>query len=319
MTNFKTDIKQLFYLSKRHFVVFMKDKVSFFFSLLSPLLVLVVFLLFLQKMQTDSIIDNAVGVTNVKEYANWLTVNWAVCGILGVSCITVTLGTSSRIVDDKVNNVDYLFKASPIKKSTLIASYILSTFFTSFVINTVFYLVILSYLAIVKAFFLSMGLVFYGFLIIICSILSSATIFILIVSFFNKVNQVAIFSTLIGTGIGFLIGAYIPLWSMPTFLQKIVLFIPGFYSVGLFKKVFMFGVINKINNANSSFYNAIKDKYTTETDFFGKIVPDWAMFLVLVLTSIIFFVIFISINGKQFGYRNKTLKIKINKTEEFRR
>ncbi|AZZ65455.1 hypothetical protein DMC14_001465 [Metamycoplasma phocicerebrale] len=315
--NFKTNLKQLFHLSKRHFVVFMKDKVSFFFSLLSPLLVLVLFLLFLQKVQTNEIISKVPSVPEINNYANWLTLSWASCGILAVSCITVTLGASTRIVDDKINNVDYLFKASPIKKSTLIASYILATFFTSFIINLVFYFVILSYLAISKAFFISAALVFYGILIIIISILSSATMFILILSFFTKHNQVAIFSSIIGSTIGFLVCAYIPLWVLPDFLQKFVLFVPGFYSASLFKKVFLYGTLEKIKTQSLPTYNAFKDKYSYNTDFFGYNMPDWVMFLVLILTSIIFFSIFVAISSKRFGYKPITIKIKTKETNDF--
>ena len=48
------NFKQLIHLSNRHFLVFMKDKLALFFSLLGPLVVILVFLLFLKNIQVDA-------------------------------------------------------------------------------------------------------------------------------------------------------------------------------------------------------------------------------------------------------------------------
>ncbi|MGP1451568.1 MAG: ABC transporter permease [Metamycoplasmataceae bacterium] len=323
----KLDFIQLFHLSKRHFLSFIKDKFTLLFSLISPLIVLLLFILFLKNVQISNFTNNFTeGIfkqhaSDVQTLATQISLNWMFSGLMSVSIITITLGIAGKSVDDKISGIDYTFKAAPIKKHILLASYILSTIFTSMIINTILYFVIIIYLVIAKAYFISVLYLFYGLLVILVSVISASTIFILIVSFLTKNSQVSIFNTVIGVVAGFVVGAYIPLSLLPNFVQKSTLFIPGTYSVGLFKKIFMQSTIDHVKSFVDSWdeyskrrmINILVTYYGSDTFFFGYKLKDYVMFLVLLGSSILFFSLFITLKHKSFGITNKQKQIIKNK------
>lgn len=312
------DLKQLFYLAKRHFKVFASDKLSFGFSFLSPMIVFLLFILFLYNVQVEGLKSHFIGnpfITDIDKIARIITSNWMICAMISVSVITISISVSAKIVDDKVNNVDYLFKASPIKKGIVISSYLLSAFFSSFIINFTFYCLTIIYLIINHALYLSFVSFLYGILIIICGVLSSVAIFLFIYSFLTKTTQVVAVTTILSTLVGFLIGAYIPLSVMPSFVRKIVSFVPGFYSTSLFKKVYFKGVFEEILKTNNGYeenlVKAIKNNLTYDTKFFDSIlINDYVSIIILLVMSGIFLGLTIIVKTREFKYRKQKAVIK---------
>ena len=75
--------------------------------------------------------------------------------------------------------------------------------------------------------------------VVILAVLASASMVLLLVSFFKTSNAFAAASTVIGTLLGFLAGIYIPIGSLPDYLQTIVKFFPVSHSAALFRQVLM--------------------------------------------------------------------------------
>lgn len=97
----------LYYLVKRHFKVFWKNHTLVLFSLMVPLVVLVVYVIFLRPMevsQLDAAIKEGLGFEFDPENATkealelvhkirGIADEWMIAGVLSVSCITVALNT----------------------------------------------------------------------------------------------------------------------------------------------------------------------------------------------------------------------------------
>lgn len=69
-------------LVKRNIKLYMKDKMTVFFSLLAPIIVLVLYILFLGDLQVQNImatIGDAVSETEVRALVN----NWMISGVMG--------------------------------------------------------------------------------------------------------------------------------------------------------------------------------------------------------------------------------------------
>ena len=101
------NFKQLIHLANRHFLVFIKDKLTLFFSLLGPLIVILVFLLFLKNIQVDAVLGylRKIGIhgsgSNMKKEITKLVLNDMFGGVVATSIITVSFATCSKVVDDK--------------------------------------------------------------------------------------------------------------------------------------------------------------------------------------------------------------------------
>ena len=99
---FEDDMFALGSIVKRCLKMFLKDGMSVFFSLLAPLIVFLLYVLFLADIQVDTVTSAfpegfEASKTLVKSFVD----NWMVSGVLGVACITVSLSANSIMVQDK--------------------------------------------------------------------------------------------------------------------------------------------------------------------------------------------------------------------------
>jgi len=212
------------------------------FSVLAPIIVLLIYILFLGDLQVESIsgmlgeygLEGVLQKSDIQALIN----NWMIAGVMGVSCVTVAINANIVMVRDKMNGSINDILASPVKRWVIYASYIISCFLITFCICLIVLLLSIVYLAATGGLMLS----FVDFLSIfgstILSTLSSAFLATLICSFTKSTGTLAALNGIFGTAMGFLIGAYLPFSMMPKFMQYMACFIPGTYSAGLFRNFF---------------------------------------------------------------------------------
>ena len=83
----------LLQLVRRNILNYLRDKASVFFSFLSVIIIILMYILFLGKMQ----IDNLEGAFEGVEGVGWLVSSWIMAGFLTVSIITVPLGALGNL------------------------------------------------------------------------------------------------------------------------------------------------------------------------------------------------------------------------------
>lgn len=296
------NFKQLLHLANRHFLVFIKDKLTLFFSLLGPLIVILVFLLFLKNIQVDAVLGylRKIGIhgsgSNIKKEITKLVLNDMFGGVVATSIITVSFATCSKVVDDKISGVSRLYMASPIKSSILTGSYILAAFFTSFVINLTVYFISIIVLAATGAFYMTIADVFINIALIFFGVMSATTIFIVLVEGLTKATQVTTLGSIIGATSGFFLGAYVPLSQLGNFVQKAVLMLPGTYTVNVLKEGYLKKAVVEVSKKIGDTNGALREVFDWKLKYFNdNEVPIYASFLVLILSSLIFFIAYVLI------------------------
>lgn len=296
------NFKQLIHLANRHFLVFIKDKLTLFFSLLGPLIVILVFLLFLKNIQVDAVLGylRKIGIhgsgSNIKKEITKLVLNDMFGGVVATSIITVSFATCSKVVDDKISGVSRLYMASPIKSSILTGSYILAAFFTSFVINLAVYFISIIVLAATGAFYMTIADVFINIALIFFGVMSATTIFIVLVEGLTKATQVTTLGSIIGATSGFFLGAYVPLSQLGNFVQKAVLMLPGTYTVNVLKEGYLKKAVVEVSKKIGDTNGALREVFDWKLKYFNdNEVPTYASFLVLILSSLIFFIAYVLI------------------------
>lgn len=275
----------------RNIKLYLKDKMTVFFSVLAPVIVLLIYILFLGKMQADSIVEMLKGT----EYADALTFeqavaivnNWMISGVMGVSCITVALNANIIMVRDRQNGAVNDIIASPVKRWVLYLSYIISCFVITFSICFIVLMLSICYLAGTGGLFMSFG----DFLVIVCitifSTLSSSFFVVLICGFVKTTSAMSALNGVFSAAIGFLIGAYLPFSMLPDYMQYIACFIPGTYSAGLFRNFFMHGIVNHIQIPPVASLDNLINSYFN-LNFFGHTITQGWMVLVLLLSIVLF-------------------------------
>lgn len=119
-------------LLQRNVKIFLRDRGAVFFSLLSMLIVLVLMLLFLGSMNSDTIVrlletyggvrDDAADRAN----ADHLVLVWALAGILLVNCVTVTMTVMGNLINDEEEGKLASFYIAPVSRARIAQGYILS-------------------------------------------------------------------------------------------------------------------------------------------------------------------------------------------------
>ena len=122
-------------LIKRNVKLFFKDKGMLFTSLITPLILLVLYITFLGNVYKSSFTTNIPEFIKIEDsLINGLVGGQLVSSLLSVSCITVAFCSNFLMVQDKVSGVKKDLDITPVKKSTLALSYYISTFISTFVI-----------------------------------------------------------------------------------------------------------------------------------------------------------------------------------------
>ncbi len=275
----------------RNLKIFLKDKANIFFALLSPLIVLGLYILFLGRIQTDGLLSalQEMGVSGGEKEIRSFADCWMLSGVMASACITVPLCACGVMVQDRNRGIRADLAASPVPGWMPPAAYFFSVVAAGLIIGFAVLVICLVWLAATGSWFLSVTdvLVLLGTLAL--SVLSSSTLLVFVVGFLRTEGAFTGLNVILGTVIGFLIGAYMPLSVFPTSVQYVTLFVPGSYSAGIFRNCFMNGALDNIaQNISPAFADALASQYALKLNFFGTDMPAWVMAIVLGATVLLF-------------------------------
>ena len=109
-----------FILIKRNIKLFFKDKGMFFTSLITPAILLVLYVTFLGNVYRDSFTSNLPNSLKLSEsIIEGLVGGQLISSILAVSCVTVAFCSNFLMVQDKANGTIRDLRISPVKSATL--------------------------------------------------------------------------------------------------------------------------------------------------------------------------------------------------------
>lgn len=169
-------------------------------------------------------------------------------------------------------------------------------------------------LAATGAFYMTVADVFINIALIFFGVLSASTIFIVIVERLTKATQVSTLGAIIGATSGFFLGAYVPLSQLGNFIRKAVLLLPGTYTVNVLKEGYLRRAVDEVAKKIGDTHGVIREIFDWKLKYFNdKEVPIYASFLVLILSSIIFFIAYILI--KKFAVRTNRKNTKDKKVQ----
>ena len=124
-----------FILIKRNIKLFFKDKGMFFTSLITPAILLVLYVTFLGNVYRDSFTSNLPDSLKLSEdIIEGLVGGQLISSILAVSCVTVAFCSNFLMVQDKANGTIRDLRISPVKSATLSLSYYVATLFSTLII-----------------------------------------------------------------------------------------------------------------------------------------------------------------------------------------
>lgn len=302
----KAEFKKLTYLTSRNIKLYFKDKMTFLVSLITPLILLVLFIAFLKSTYESSLISITQGFNLDQKLIDAFTGGWLFSSVLATSCITVAF-CSGIMVIDKINRANIDFMVSPVKKSTLQLSYVLANLFSTLIVTFVLLVVGLVYLACVGFYisFVDLLLIIFG---IVVTSLFGTLLANIIWTFTYSQGVVSGVCTLVSALYGFICGAYMPINTMGAGMQGFVSLLPGTYATVLFRQGFLNGVLKEMGKTlPNEMIEGIASGFDVKMSFFGHDVSTLALILVITISTLVLLGIFLLINS----LRKKQLKKRI--------
>ena len=284
-------------LIKRNIKLFFKDKGMFFTSLITPVILLVLYLTFLGNVYRDIFTSSLPEGINLSEkLINGLVGGQVMSSILAVSCVTIAFCSNFLMVQDKTTNTIKDLKISPVKSSTLSLSYYIATLISTLIICFAAMGICLIYMAIV-GWYLSFMDVLFLFFDIILLVLFGTALSSIINFFLSSQGQISAVGTIISAGYGFICGAYMPIRTMGQGMQYFVSLLPGTYATVLFRQGFLNSVLNRMRETlPQGMINGIASGFDVKMSFFGHDVSTLALILVISISTIVLLGVFLFIN-----------------------
>ena len=285
-------------LIKRNTKLFFKDKGMFFTSLITPLILLVLYATFLGNVYEQSFTSALPDTLNIpQKLIDGCVGGQLISSILAVSCVTVAFCSNMLMVQDKANGSIKDFTVSPIKPSKLALGYYFSTLISTLIICLAATAVCLCYVAAV-GWYLSAGDVLLLILDVFLLVMFGTALSSIINFFLSTQGQISAVGTVISSGYGFICGAYMPISQFSETLQKIISFLPGTYGTSLVRNHAMRGVFAEMSAQGfpKEVIEAIKDSIDCNLYFFDNKVGIYAMYIVLALSVAMLIAVYIFMN-----------------------
>ncbi len=291
-------MKTFFAVTKRNIKVFFKDKGMFFASLITPILMLVLYATFLAEVYRNSFNSSLPDFVSVSEKI----INGTVAGelfssILAVCCVTVAFCSNTLIAADKVSGARKDFLITPVKKSIISLSYYVGTLLATFIVISVAMCACFIYIA-VKGWFLTFGDVMLLILDVFLVSLFGTAFSCIINSFLKTQGQISAVGTVISAGYGFICGAYMPISTFGSGLQKTISLLPGTYGTSLIRNHALRGVFEAMSKEGfpPEVIERIKDSVDCNLKFFGHAVTIPAMYAIVCVSIAVLIGVYVLIN-----------------------
>lgn len=277
MNSLKRNFNSYKGMTARNIKVYMKDRMAIVLSMLTQIIVLGLYLLFLKSNYVDAINSYLVGAENLISDADIeaLVNSWLIAGVIGTSVVTVALNSLSVMVSDKQEKIDFDYNATPAKPHIIILSYFSGAVVSTFLISSILLTAGLALLAMGGLFLYTATDIILLYAIVLLGSISGSIILMLFVSFFKKNSTLSSFGILISVAIGFIIGAYMPVSQFGESVQTAVNLVPGSHIAGLLRNVLMTPAIENISDAlggidNGMFAEEINSTFTLNLNIFGE-------------------------------------------------
>ncbi len=286
-------------LVKRNSKLFFRDKGLFFVSLITPLILLVLYITFLGNLYRtsfeaglpmeymdipDDVIDGLVG-------------GQLFSSLLSVCCITIAFCSNMLMVQDKITGAKNDFLITPVKKSQLALSYYVSTFISTFAICVFAFVCCVIYVACV-GWFLNFTDILLILLDIFMLVMFGTALSSIINHFLSSQGQISAVGSIVSSCYGFICGAYMPISNFSEGLRNVVSFLPGTYGTSLLRNHTMGGAIAELENLGvpENVVDSLKDAVDCNIYCFGEKVSMGTMYGILIGSIILLVGVYVLIN-----------------------
>lgn len=292
-------MKTVYFLTRRNCRLFFKDKGMFFSSLITPIILLVLYATFLAKIYRDSFVS-AVPPGLVSDSLIDATVAaQLISSLLAVICVTVAFCANLISINDKASGAIRDLTVTPVRHSALAVGYFAAAAIVTLIVTLTTFAVCLIYLAFI-GWYMSVADVFLLLLDVLLLTLFGTALSSCVNFGLSTNGQASAVGTIVSAGYGFICGAYMPMSGFGTGLQRVLSFLPGTYGTCLIRNHAMAGVLREMRDTAGfpdEVLKGIRDSIDCNLSFFGTQVTLPAMYLILTGATLLLVGLYILLNA----------------------
>ena len=251
-----------------------KDKGMLFTSMITPVILIVLYATFLAKVFKDSFTAAIPDMITISDkLINGTVVAQLTASLMAVSCITVTFCVNLTMVQDKANGTRKDFNVAPVSKEKIYLGYFLSTVANSLMVNALAFVLCLGYL-LKMGWYMNTADILWVLFDMILLVLFGSTLSSIISFPLTTQGQLSAVGTIVSAGYGFICGAYMPISNFGPGLQKALSYLPSTYATSLIKNHMLHGVFREMERKNypDEMVEAIRDTLDCNPVFHGNVV-----------------------------------------------
>jgi multidrug/hemolysin transport system permease protein len=282
---------------RRNLRLFFRDRAAVFFSLLSALILIGLYGLFLGNQQVDALQARLPHASSGEIRA--FVVAWVFAGVAMITTLTTSLSSLSQLVEDAATGRFRDFLVSPVRRLELILGYLLSGFIISVLVTSVTVVVGQLYLAITGGSVMTplQMLTCFGYICLSSGAFVAISAFA--VTFVPSPQAFTAVATIVGTLVGFLAGAYIPPGVLPNGVVNVIQALPFAQSALLLRQPLTHDALQTMTSGNAQAADSISAFYGMTAKVGDATVTNgWAL---LELGAIV--VVFLALGAWRMGRR----------------
>lgn len=288
-------MKKFLNLTARNVKVFFSDKSMFFTSLITPMILLILYVTFLGRVFHNSLDKDALGVALPEGVINAVVNGQILACLLAVCSVTVAFSSNLLMVNDKVTGSTKDIDVSPIKNHTKSLAYFTATFISTIIINLVALVLCLIYIRIQNCWYYELKdvLLLFGDVVLLSFF---GTALASVVNFGLKTQgQLSAVANIVSAGYGFICGAYMPISNFSALLRDSIMFLPSTYLMSLIKNHALTAPFQEMakTEISTQAINAIKTALDYKISFFSHEVSLNMMYLIAIASIVVLIIVFV--------------------------
>ena len=286
-------------LIRRNTKLYFKDKGMFFSSLITPVILLVLYVTFMKKVFDDSFRSalTEAGAVVSDSIINGVVGGQLVSSLLAVSCVTVAFCSNLLMIKDKTSGARHDLTITPVRPAVMAMGYYMASLLSTLIVTLTAAAVCLGYLS-WAGWYLTAGDVAALLLDVLLLTMFGTALSSCINFWLTTDGQASAVGTIVSAGYGFICGAYMPMSNFGEGLQKVLSFLPGTYGTSLLRNHTMGGAFAEMERLGfpNQVVEAIRSSVDCNLFFFGHQVTNGQMYLILVGSTAVLMGLYVAFN-----------------------
>lgn len=281
--------------------LFFKDKGMFFTSMVTPLILLLLFVTFLGNVYRESFSSllDACGVAVDNSLMEGFVGGWLFSSLLAVCCVTVAFCSNMLMVQDKVTGARMDLTMAPVRSGTLAMGYYISTALSTLLICLVALAACCIYLGKV-GWYLSWQDLLLTCLDVFLLTMFGTALSSVVNHFLSTQGQMSAVGTVVSAGYGFICGAYMPISQFSGGIQRCISFLPGTYGTALLHNHLMRGTYGELEELlPQQAMDSLREAFDSDLYFFDKEVSIGGMYGVMAVSVVALIAVYVLLSGRR--------------------